>query len=672
MGKMPLFRKCKLDELFDLAHNAHQQHTSRGEFIVQAGRTGSGLGLLLRGAASLMLVDAASGSQTRVEKLKPGSLFGEVGLLLSGGNPHSVVAEAACDSLHIDARQFEQTMLKNPEVSLSLARKISSRLVQMSFLGGEVQEAPANAPAEAAPRSTARGALRPTDVIPWDEVSNYSLTDEVLGMIPPKLIKKHRMLPLRLSGQVLTVGMVNPRSVDAKQELRRLLQTTDPEVVAIAESDFNSTVARLKLGSGKQGVARGGAARGQISYAVDTDKEAHKKKAIIGGEVIKLFDQILLEALDLGASDIHIEPGSVGVKVRYRTEGSLVERKEVMAPTYAGPLIGRIKVLAELNITERHKPQDGRIVAQLGPHDLNLRVTTMAVARGEKAVIRIIDPSDVMRPLRQIFIDPRLEEAVHESLAQPYGAVIVAGPTGSGKSSTLYSMLNERRATRPDTAIVTVEDPVEYLLPDVTQVSVLPRFGFGFATALYGLMRQDPDVIMIGELRDGETASIMVEAALTGHLVLTSIHGNNVGAVIQRLQHLGTDPILLSQALTLIVVQRLSKRLCPNCVQEGSISSMLMKSLVARGIVSKVTSRLPRPVGCEGCNQTGYLGRIAIQEVLHVDDQIRRVIASGASPEELLATAAEQQRFVSFAQSAAYNMARRTISPSDALLLVSD
>ncbi len=503
MGKMPLFRNCKLDELIELAHGARQVHTPRGGAIVQTGKPAAGLGLLLRGTASLMVENVASGSRKRLEKLKPGALFGEVGLLLGSVNPHSVVAEEDCDSLLIRPDQFNKTMMDNPEVSLSLARKISSRLVQATFLGaaGDQAEAPAPAPAPEEPRPAPTA---PEGVIPWVETSSYSLTDEVVGMIPPKLIKKHRMLPLRVDDQVLTLGMVNPRSVEAKQELRRLLQAVDTDVAAISEEDFNSAVARLKLvgGAGKPR-ARAGAVAGQIAYAVDVDKEAHKKKAIIGNEVIKLFDQILLDALDMGASDIHIEPGSVGVKVRYRTEGSLVERKEVVAPTYAGPLIGRIKVLAELNITERHKPQDGRIVAQLGSQDLNLRVTTMAVARGEKAVIRIIDPSDVMRPLRQIFIDPRLEEAVHESLAQPYGAVVVAGPTGSGKSSTLYSMLNERRASRPDTSIVTVEDPVEFLLPDVTQVSVLPRFGFGFATALYGLMRQDPDVIMIGELRDG-------------------------------------------------------------------------------------------------------------------------------------------------------------------------
>jgi len=675
LGKIPLLKKCNLDELFDLAKNSKQHRFKAGAAILQAGKPAAGLGLVIRGKAAVMVVDAAAGTQTKVETLQPGALFGEVGLLLGSGNPQTVTTEQDSDVLLIPKATLESILAKNPEVSLAIARKVSSRYVQMAIMGASGGATALEAPTTAKPSASdqARG-RRPDDEISWVDLGRYNLTPEIVGLIPSRLIQMHRLLPLELRGQILTVGLVNPRSIEAIQDLRRVLHAVDPEVVAISQDDFNQAFVRLKLDSKAQQRPMAAAARGgEIIYAVDQDRDDQKSKLVIGGEVIGMFDQFVAEAMSLGASDIHIEPGSTSVIVRYRVEGSLVDRKEVVAPSYAAPLLGRIKVLAELDITERRKPQDGRIAAQVGRQDLNLRVSTMAVARGEKAVIRLIDPADVMRPLGQIFLNPHLEKPLHNALAQPFGAIIVAGPTGSGKSSTLYSMLNERRSTRPDSAIVTVEDPVEYLLPGITQVPVNPRVGFDFATALYGLMRQDPDVIMIGELRDALSTGIMVEAALTGHLVMSSIHGNNVCAVIQRLQHMGTDPILLSQALTVVVAQRLAKRLCPNCTQDSDISPALLRNLEARGIISRGgATRLPRPVGCEACNNTGYLGRVAIQELLEVDDAIRIALADNVQPVELIATAKKQQRFTSFAQSAAFLMARRAISPGDALLLVAE
>ncbi len=684
LGRLPLLGGCELEELLELAATAdHQAHPARS-LILQPGRPTSSLGLLLKGRATLAIVDAASGSQSRLEQLMPGDVFGEVGILLGSGAPLAVIAEEDCESLSLPKAAVEALLKRRPGASLALAKRVAQRLVQLGLLGlraaePAVREPPAREP-EPAPAPEARPAPREPapahdpGAIRWVEVSSYPLTPEVLGVVPSPLIRKHRLLPLQVSGSRLVVGMVNPRSAEALQDLRRVLHTMDPEVVAISADDFNQTFVRLKLDAAAPAGPQASAQRAQqLSYAIDQQREAEKSQLVIGGEVIGLFDRILTEALDRGASDIHIEPDATGVKVRYRVHGTLVDRAEMIPASFASPLIARVKVLGELDITEHRLPQDGRIGAQLGRRDLNLRLSTMPVSRGEKAVIRVIDPADVMRPLHQIFLHPDLEKAVRAALADPYGAIVVAGPTGSGKSSSLYSMLNERRTARPDNAIVTVEDPVEYLVQGVTQVPIQPRVGFGFGVALRGLMRQDPDVIMIGELRDSETTTIMVEAALTGHLVLTSIHGNNAAAVIQRLQHLGTDPVLLSQALSIIVVQRLAKRLCPSCAVDAEVAPALLENLAARRIIARSSAtKLPRPVGCPACHKTGYAGRIAVQEVLHLDDEIRVALASRATPAELIEKARERKRFASFAQSAAFFMARRLLAPADVLMVVAD
>ena len=673
LERVPFLRSCTSEDLSALAQSTEHRRHDVGTSLVEAGRPVPFVGVLLQGKASMVVVDAAQGTQQQIERLRPGDIFGDTAFILGTATPVAIIAETEGQTLAIEAKAFEKVFVKTPDLILALAHRAATRFVRVSMLGTRQAEAMPLSPAPT-PKTGKEKAVRDEDAIVWVDPASYELGPEIIGTVPIELIRKHRLLPLQIKGRTLVVGMVNPTSVEARQELQRVLHSSDPEIVAISADDFSQAYVSLKLGIDEaRGKSKEGARSGQLVFATDVEKKTEKSQVVIGSEVIALFDRILLEGIERGASDVHIEPDANGVTVRYRVQGALYTRKEFISPGFAPAILTRIKVLAELDITDRRLPQDGRILVRLGNQELNLRVSTMVVARGEKAVIRIIDSADAQRSLRQIFSNPALEKTARSALAQPHGAIVVAGPTGSGKSSTLYGMLNERRMARKDTNIVTVEDPVEYLLQGVSQVPINPRVGFGFSAALRGLMRQDPDVIMIGELRDQDTTSMMIEAALTGHLVLTSIHGNTAPAVIKRLEHLGAEPVLLSQAVSLIVVQRLARKLCASCAVDAEVSPTLLENLVARKVVAGGAAvKLPRPVGCKACEGTGFAGRVAVQEVLAFDDAVRGALADGATPAVVMERARESGSFTSFAESAAYLMARRILSPTDALLVVAE
>ena len=478
------------------------------------------------------------------------------------------------------------------------------------------------------------------------------------------------MLPLEVHGRTLVVGMVNPASMGARQELRRVLHAVDPEVMAISAEDFNQAITRLKLDVRDRSPVASGAHVKPV-YAVETRRDSDKHHLVIGDEAVTLFDRILVEGVERGASDIHIEAEATNVRVRYRVHGMLFERQEVLPLAFFAPLVARTKVLAELDITERRLPQDGRLLARVGKREINFRISTLAAARGEKVVIRILDPADVMRPLPHIFLDPVGLDLVEKAVAAPHGAIVVAGPTGSGKSSTLYAMINQRRAARPDNNIVTVEDPVEYSFPGITQVQVHPKIGLDHPTVLRALLRQDPDVIGLGELRDAATAAICVEASLTGHLVLTTFHASTAMATLQRLELLGSDRLLLAQALNVLVVQRLARRLCSACVREEEVSPALLDNLIAREVLARGSApRLPRPVGCNACDHTGYRGRIAVTEILSLQEHIRGLLASDMQIADILVKAAETEQFLPFARCVRLLIARKLLAPADALLVM--
>ncbi|WP_333585355.1 type II secretion system ATPase GspE [Phenylobacterium sp.] len=347
--------------------------------------------------------------------------------------------------------------------------------------------------------------------------------------------------------------------------------------------------------------------------------------------IIRLINGVIAEAIRRGASDVHIEPFETALIIRLRIDGVLREVLS-LSPRLSPLIVSRIKVMARLDIAERRTPQDGRISLALGGRALDVRVSTLPSRGGERVVMRILDQEQAGIPLPALGMRPAVLEAFQSALREPNGVILVTGPTGSGKTTTLYAglgLLND--ASRN---ILTIEDPVEYAVPGVGQTQVNAKVGMTFAAGLRAILRQDPDVVMVGEIRDVETAQIAVQASLTGHLVLSTVHTNDAAGAVTRLRDMGVEPFLLASTVRLILAQRLVRRLCPHCRRPETVD----ETLAARvGLPAGATHF--RAQGCGHCNQTGYVGRIGLYEAIRVDDQIRRMISEGASEDDIAAQA---------------------------------
>ena len=503
-------------------------------------------------------------------------------------------------------------------------------------------------------------------------VSAYEINDKLLQVIPARTIAMQRLLPLELRGKALTVGMVDPWNGPAQNELRRLLTTVDLQFVAISADDFNEAFVRLRIDPAVSNRQLAPVTTPEsLQYEVNVDEAPTKQVNVIGDEVVQLANRLICAAIDRQASDVHIEGEPTGVKVRFRVGGALQDWETLVAQSFAKGLVARLKVLAGLDITERRLPQDGRIGLRVGRREIDLRVATMPTLRGEKVVLRLFEAANMLRPLESIFVEPKTLAIVRAALDRPYGAIVVAGPTGSGKSSTLYACLNERKKSRPDTNTVTVEDPIEYRLGGATQVQVNHAVDLGFARILRGMLRQDPDVIMVGEVRDGDTAQLALEAAMTGHLLLTSMHANTAIAALQRLENLGCPRPLIAQSLALVLVQRLARKLCPRCVKTEVPPPLLLDSLAARGLADKAAPvPMPRAVGCGECNGTGWSGRVAVLEAFELKDNARNMLMAGSSLGDIEKQAVDAGALLPFRRYAGVLMARNLIAPSEALLVV--
>ncbi|HEY3279206.1 MAG TPA: type IV-A pilus assembly ATPase PilB [Gemmatimonadales bacterium] len=466
--------------------------------------------------------------------------------------------------------------------------------------------------------------------MPAVDLSRFEVDPKILKLIPPDIATKHTVLPLKREGRTLTVAIADPNNVTAIEDIKFITRCDIFPVIA-GEYTLRNAIDRYYQQSDAQlqSLLKSVEAADDLEVVEDQQDEDVKAQDLADdAPVVKLINGLLTDAVKRGASDIHIEPFEHEMRVRYRVDGAL---HEVMKPPVKmrAALTSRVKIMAQLNIAERRVPQDGRIKLKMGARVIDFRVSTLPVLFGEKIVLRILDKGNLTLDLKTFGFEPKSEADLLKAILNPYGMVLVTGPTGSGKTTTLYSALS--RINQIDVNIMTAEDPVEYNLMGINQVLVRNEVGMTFAAALKAFLRQDPNIIMVGEIRDLETGSIAIKAALTGHLVLSTLHTNDAPSTITRMVDMGIEPFNVASAVNLIVAQRLVRRICSGCKQEHNYSD---EEMHAFGIDRKVGPFF-KGAGCETCNDTGYKGRQGLYEVMACTSPLRRGILKGASTEEL-------------------------------------
>jgi len=500
--------------------------------------------------------------------------------------------------------------------------------------------------------------------IPSVNLELFDIADPVLRLIPQEVAQKYSVLPLSRVGATLTLAMVDPTNVFAMDDIKFMTGlNVEPVVVAEASvqqaiAKYYSTTREIELAAvsdaGVDGVNGNGFSQADLVSLdnLDLDQESLASEVEIfedneeidlssltrmseDAPVVRLVNVLLVDALRRGASDIHVEPYEKELRIRFRIDGVLYD---VMHPPLKmrDALISRIKIMSKLDISEKRLPQDGRIKIRVKvdsrSRELDFRVSTLPTLFGEKVVLRLLDKEKLMLDMTNLGFEPESLVKFQRNITKPYGMVLVTGPTGSGKTNTLYSALQSLNTI--NTNIMTAEDPVEFNLPGVNQVQMKEQIGLNFAAALRSFLRQDPNIILVGEIRDFETAEIAIKAALTGHLVLSTLHTNDAPSTISRLMNMGIEPFLVATSVNLIQAQRLIRRICKDCRKEHPTPVEVLEEI---GFAPEEASKLKtyKGKGCSSCNDTGYKGRIGLYEVMEITDEIRELILIGASALEL-------------------------------------
>ena len=463
------------------------------------------------------------------------------------------------------------------------------------------------------------------------DLNVYHIDMGAANMLSPSAARRYKAVPVGyVKDDTLLLAIADPANVLAIDDVQ-MITGLACQVAVAAEEDIEALILRLN------------SLENAVSEAISDEEEIEGEAAITelresaeDAPVIKLVYSVLGQAVNEGASDIHFEPGEGDMRVRFRVDGVMYEAARVPKRMVAG-VVSRVKIMSDMDIAEKRVPQDGRVAVNVEERKVDLRITTLPTQRGEGCTIRILDKDQAMRTLDDLGMEGEPRERYESSYAKPYGAILVTGPTGSGKSTSLYATLNELNAV--EKKIITIEDPVEYRIDGINQMNVNRRAGLTFATGLRSILRADPDIVMVGEIRDAETARIAIEAALTGHLVLSTLHTNDAPGAVVRLQKMGIESFLTASAVDTVVAQRLARKLCPHCKRR---SVMPETALSEAGFRVAGDLEVYEPVGCGRCSQSGYKGRIGLFSVMRMSERMKELTVSSASEADLTRVAREE------------------------------
>jgi len=607
LGSTEVFSSLPAKHIEQIAARLERKEFDKGADLVVQGGPGDALFIIESGRVGVFVRDEDFGLGIEVAQLGPGDCLGELALIT--GAPRNATCSALVDTVahSLDRAVFDAILSQSPQVQKDLMGVLAKRL----------------------------GAVGAKQGVPFVTLARYEPDPQLTALVSEQLVRRHGAVPVAFEEGAVTLASVDPSNAAGFDEVRRHLRGVRVRPVAVSREDFDRFADKLGAAT-EQGPAAARATQLAIRFLTEAE-EVDRGGQMSGSEVLALVNEIVGTGIESGASDIHVEPTRDGTLVRYRVHGALESRSSLIPLEAHKALISRFKVLAKLDITEARKPQEGRISLEVGSRAVDLRLSLIPTKLGQKAVLRILDAGTALKDLEQLVLAEKVRQAVRKMFYSPHGVVLVTGPTGSGKTTTMYSALLERR--NPEINIVTVEDPVEFHLDGLAQVEVGQTLGLDFADVLRSFLRQDPDIILVGETRDAETAKLALQAGLTGRLVFTSFHTNDCISAVVRLFEMEMEPFALANALVGVIHQRLVRRICPHCRAPFEYYPQIVENLRAAGVVGQQLPTMYRSVGCEKCQGVGYLGRVAAFEILVITDEVRAAVARQAPPEEILAAA---------------------------------